>query len=181
MYKFAPKEEIPLDTNVPEALPNIIIPSDVPIFPPGGLYPGLDPRSVPSMLGAAGIPELPGYSDTGSAWPVYSSALPVVSGYGGTSRSGELVVRILCPSNTIGRVIGKGGSSIKNVRQASGACVDVDDTKANRGECIITVTSTEVRVFLCPSFFFSVDFVFLYLYLKGQLDTESKTRNPLLK
>jgi poly(rC)-binding protein 2/3/4 len=143
MYKFAPKEEIPLDTNVPEALPNIIIPSDAPYFPPGGLYPGLDPRSVPSMLGAAGIPEFPGYSDTGSAWPVYSSALPVVSGYGGTSRSGELVVRILCPSNTIGRVIGKGGSSIKNVRQASGACVDVDDTKANRGECIITVTSTE--------------------------------------
>lgn len=172
MYKFGPKEEIPLDTNVPEALPNIIIPSDVPIFPSGGLYTGVDPRSVPPMLGAAGIPELQGYPDAGSTWPVYSNPLPLVSGYGGTSRPGELVVRVLCPSNTIGRVIGKGGSSIKSVRQASGACVDVDDTKANRGECIITVTSTEVCLFFVLHLY--IRSFFLYLHLKGS----SRTLNP---
>ncbi|KAA8519470.1 hypothetical protein F0562_013726 [Nyssa sinensis] len=147
MYKFTPKEDIPLDTTIPEAPPSIIIPSDVPIYPAGGLYPSVDPivpsRSGPSVLGATHVPELSGYADTGSTWPVYSSALPVVSAYGGASRTEELIIKVLCPFDKIGRVIGKGGSSIKSVRQASGARVEVDDTKADRVECIITVTSTE--------------------------------------
>ncbi|THG04273.1 hypothetical protein TEA_030080 [Camellia sinensis var. sinensis] len=88
------------------------------------------------------IPRHQWYADAGSTWPVYSSALPVVSGYGGTSRSEELIVRVLCPSDMIGRVIGKGGGSIKSVRQASGARIEVDD-KADRDECIISITSTE--------------------------------------
>ncbi|KAK3041177.1 hypothetical protein RJ639_028656 [Escallonia herrerae] len=147
MYKFTPKEEIFLDTSVPEVPPSIIIPSDVPVYPAGGLYPSLDSvvssRSLPSILGATHIPELQGYAEAGNTWPVYSSALPVVSGYGGASRSEELTVRVLCPFNKIGRVIGKGGSSIKSVRQASGARVEVDDTKADRDECVITIISTE--------------------------------------
>ncbi|KAK9268242.1 hypothetical protein L1049_010685 [Liquidambar formosana] len=147
MYKFTPREEIPLDTNVPEAPPSIIIPSDVPIYPAGGFYPSADsivtPRSGPPVIGATHVPELQGYGDTGSTWPVYSSALPVVSGYGGASRSEELVIRVLCPFDKIGRVIGKGGGSIKSVRQASGARIEVDDTKDDRDECLITVTSTE--------------------------------------
>ena len=153
MYKFTPKEDIPLDTNVPEAPPSIIIPSDVPIYPSGGFYPSVDPivhsRSFPPILGATPVTELPGYADKGSTWPVYSSALPVVSGYGGTSRSEELIVRVLCPSDKIGRVIGKGGGSIKSVRQASGARVEVDDATADRDECIITITSTEVWLSCC--------------------------------
>ncbi|KAK2998872.1 hypothetical protein RJ639_021142 [Escallonia herrerae] len=147
MYKFTPKEEIFLDSSVPEVPPSIIIPSDVPVYPAGGLYPSLDSvvssRSLPSILGATHIPELQGYAEAGNTWPVYSSALPVVSGYGVASRSEELTVRVLCPFNKIGRVIGKGGSSIKSVRQASGARVEVDDTKADRDECVITIISTE--------------------------------------
>lgn len=144
MYKFSPREEIPLETSVSEAPPpSIIIPSDVSIYPATNFYqnssdPLLTPRSVPPVL-----PELHGYGDAGSTWPVYSSALPVVSGYGGASHSEELIVRLLCPFDKIGRVIGKGGSSIKGVRQASGARVEVDDTKNGRDECIITVTATE--------------------------------------
>ena len=91
MYKFTPREVIPLDTIVPEAPPNIIIPSDVPIYPAGGFYPSADSivsaRSVPLVLVATHVPELRGYSDMGSTWSVYSSNLPVVSGYG-ASRSG---------------------------------------------------------------------------------------------
>lgn len=143
MYKFTPRENIPLDTTVAEAPASIIIPSDVPIYPAGGFYSSADPlpRSVPSVH----VSELQGYGDAGSAWPVYSSSLPLVSGYGGAaaSRSEELIVRVLCPFDTIGRVIGKGGSSIKSVRQLSGARVEVDDSKDNRDECVITVTSTE--------------------------------------
>ncbi|CDP18708.1 unnamed protein product [Coffea canephora] len=147
MYKFSPKEDIPLDTTIPEAPPSIIIPSNVPIYPAAGLYPSVDPivphRAVPSVLDPGHVPEFPGYTETGSTFPVYSSALPVVSGYGSDVKSEELTTRVLCPSSKIGRVIGKGGSSIKSVRQASGARIEVEDAKANRDDCLITVISTE--------------------------------------
>ncbi|KDP37996.1 hypothetical protein JCGZ_04639 [Jatropha curcas] len=147
MYKFNPKEEIPLETTVPEAPPSIIIPSDVSIYPPGGLYPNADqiapPRSVPPILSSTHMPELQGYGDTRNSWPVYSSTLPVVPSFGSDLRSEELIIRVLCPFDKIGRVIGKGGGTIKSIRQASGARVEVDDTKADRDECIITVTATE--------------------------------------
>lgn len=145
IYKFAPKEEIPLDTTVPEVPPSIIIPADVPIYSAGGFYGGANPRGPPRSaphLTDVQAPELPvrGYADTGNMWPV------VVPSYGGVSRSEELTVRVLCPSDKIGRVIGKGGSTIKSVRQASGAQIDVDDTKPTKdkyNECLITITSTE--------------------------------------
>uniref|UniRef100_F6HRS6 Uncharacterized protein n=1 Tax=Vitis vinifera TaxID=29760 RepID=F6HRS6_VITVI len=96
MYKFTPREEIPIDTTIPEAPPSIIIPSDVPICPAGGFYPSADSivsaRSVPPILAATHVPELRGYSDMGSTW---------------------------------------GGSSIKSVREASGAHVEIDDTKTD--------------------------------------------------
>jgi predicted RNA-binding protein YlqC (UPF0109 family) len=149
MYKFTPREEIPLETTVPEAHQSIIIPSDVPMYPPGGLYQSADPiippRSLPQIIGATNIQDLQGYADTGNTWPIYSSALPVVSGFGGVSRSEELAVRVLCPFDKIGRVIGKGGGTIKSIRQASGARIEVDDTKNDRNECIITITATEVQ------------------------------------
>ncbi|KAF9588999.1 hypothetical protein IFM89_017678 [Coptis chinensis] len=145
MYKFSPKEEIPLEASISDAAPSIIIPSDMPIYPTAGFYPGADTlvppsRSVSSLLGAA---DLHGYPDLGGAWPLYSPGIPMVSGLGGSARSEELIIRILCPHDQIGRVIGKGGSAIKTVRQESGARVEVDDTKGNREECLITVTATE--------------------------------------
>lgn len=147
MYKFTPREEIPLETSVPEAPPSIIIPSDVPIYPHGGLYQSTDPiippRSLPQIIGATNVQDLQGYADTGNTWPIYSSALPMVSGFGGASQSEELAVRVLCPFDKIGRVIGKGGGTIKSIRQASGARIEVDDTKNDRNECIITITATE--------------------------------------
>lgn len=149
MYKISPKEEISLDVTVPELPSNIIIPSDMPIYPAGSFYPSADAlmsshSSLPPVIGAtAQPPVLHGYTDTSGAWPMYPSAVPVVSGYAASSRSGELVVRVLCPRGAIGRVIGKGGSSIKSVRQASGASVEVDDAKGETKECVITVTSTE--------------------------------------
>lgn len=159
MYKFGPREDISLDTAVPEAPPRIIIPSipsDVPVYPPGGLYPASDPivtpRAVPQIIGATNVPDLQGYADAGNSWPMYSSALPVVSGVG-ASRSEELIVRMLCPSDKIGRVIGKGGSTIKSMRQASGARIEVDDSKANYDECLIIITTTEVQYLSLLHFF----------------------------
>ncbi|KAL6197415.1 hypothetical protein ACLB2K_033024 [Fragaria x ananassa] len=147
IYKFPAREEISLDTTVPEAHPSIILPSDMSIYQSGGLYNPADPiipsRSLPPLLNATHVPDLQGYADTGNAWPIYSSALPLVSGFSVAPRSEELIVRVLCPSDKIGRVIGKGGGTIKSIRQTSGARVEVDDTKDDRDECMITVTSTE--------------------------------------
>ncbi|KAF6167518.1 hypothetical protein GIB67_031719 [Kingdonia uniflora] len=146
MYKFSPKEAISLDSNSAEAPPSIIIPSDVPLYPASGFYAGANSIVPPSrsVIGStAHVPEFEGYMDKGSTWPMYSSGLPIISGYGAPSRSEELVLRMLCPSNKIGRVIGKGGVVIKSVRQESGAVIEVDDTKDRRDECVITITSTE--------------------------------------
>jgi len=150
MYKFSPKEDIPLDTTVPETPHSIIIPSELPIYPPGGLYPASDPiiqpRSFPQLIGATTMQDLHGgYADTGNTWPLYSSPLPVVSSLG-ASQSEELIVRMLCPSDKIGQLIGKGGGTIKRMRQASGARIEVDDSKARHDECLITVTATEVII-----------------------------------
>lgn len=144
MYKFSPKEEISLETAVGEFPPSIIIPSDVPIYPSSNFYHSSDalvapPRPMSSIIGGTqSVSDLHGYPDT-----LYSSTIPVLSGYGAPSRSEELVVRVSCPSDKIGRVIGKGGSTIKTLRQSSGARIDVDDTKKKTEDCIITVTSTE--------------------------------------
>ncbi|KAL4392807.1 hypothetical protein AHAS_Ahas03G0382000 [Arachis hypogaea] len=153
MYKFGPKEDISLDTSVPEAPPSIIIPSELPIYPPGGLYPVSDPiippRSLPQILGATNMRDVHGYADAGNTWPIYSSALPAAPGAlpaasgVGASRSEELVIRMLCPSDKIGRVIGKGGSTIKSMRQAIGARIEVDDSKAKHDECLIIITTIE--------------------------------------
>ncbi|KAK9747590.1 hypothetical protein RND81_02G002100 [Saponaria officinalis] len=145
IYKFAAKEDIPLDTSVPEMAPSIIIPADLPIYPTSGFCSGADPivpsRSAPSLIDTL-APEhsLSGYGDTGSMWPL------VVPNYGGDSQSEELTIRVLCPPDIIGRVIGRGGSTIKSVRQASGAHIEVDDTKGTKDkhkQCVITITSAE--------------------------------------
>lgn len=152
MYKFPPREEIPLDTNVNEHPPSIIIPSDVSLYSAGGLYqsadPILPPRSIPPMLGAQHVQDLHDYPDTGNSWPMYSSSLPVVSGISSLPPSEELVVRVLCPLDNIGRVIGKGGGTIKSIRQACGARVEVDDSKRDCDECVITIASLEVLFLL---------------------------------
>lgn len=148
MYKFSPKEEISLETSVSEIPPSIIIPSDVPVYSAGGFYPSVDsfvpPRSGLSAIGTTPHPpDLSGLTNAASSWPIYPSALPVVSGFSSSSRSEELILRVLCPSDKIGRVIGKGGSTIKSIRQESGSRIDVDDTKGETEECVITVSSTE--------------------------------------
>ena len=63
---------------------------------------------------------------------------------------------MLCPSDKIGRVIGKGGSTIKSMRQASGARIEVDDSKANYDECLIIITTTEVHYLSLLHFFFLI-------------------------
>ena len=90
------------------------------------------------------LQDLQGYADIGTTWPLYSFAFLLVSGFGGVSQIEELVLRVLCPLDKIRRVIGKGGNPIKGIRQVNGARIEVDDTRGDRDECIVTITTIEV-------------------------------------
>ncbi|KAJ3681374.1 hypothetical protein LUZ60_015863 [Juncus effusus] len=133
MYKFPPKEEIHLEASMNEAPPNIIIPSDLPLYPPpGGFYPPPEPGRP--VLGNP-LSEIPPFPD--------SSAGIYPPNYVGPARSEEMVVRVLCPKDKIGRVIGKSGGTIKHIRQMSGARIDVEDNLKDMDGSLITVVSTE--------------------------------------
>lgn len=121
------------------------------------MYPNLDPivasGSIPPLLSARQLTGAQGFKEKAGVWPIYSSGLPVVSGFGVSSKSEELIIRVLCPFDKIGRVIGKGGSTIKSIRQDTGARIEVDDNKTDRDDCLITVTASEVSCsFLAFSF-----------------------------
>ncbi|KAL7091388.1 hypothetical protein ACP275_12G102600 [Erythranthe tilingii] len=61
----------------------------------------------------------------------------------------EFAVRLVCRTENIGAVIGKGGAVIKQIRQESGAFVKVDSAGADGDDCIISVSSKEM--FEAPS------------------------------
>ncbi|KAJ4772526.1 RNA-binding KH domain-containing protein [Rhynchospora pubera] len=137
MCKFLPKEEIPLEASLPQDLqPSIIIPSDVPVYPSGGFYQPTDPARpglTPHMA------ELPPFPDT--AGGLFAPPVPVATMP--PTRTEELLLRVLCPRNKIGRVIGKGGSTVKSIRQSTGARIDVDDNYKEVDASLITVVSAE--------------------------------------
>lgn len=58
--------------------------------------------------------------------------------------SKEFFLRIICPTENIGGVIGKGGVIINQIRQESGAAIKVDSSAAEGDDCIISVSAREV-------------------------------------
>ncbi|XP_013620913.1 PREDICTED: KH domain-containing protein At4g18375 [Brassica oleracea var. oleracea] len=125
MYKTNPREQIPLDsTTVQDTPASVIVPSDLSSY----VY---HSAGVPTFVNAS---EFQGFAETTS---------PASHGFGGSPGSKELVLKVLCPVSRIGRVIGREGSTIKGMREASGSRIEVN--KANHGddECVIIVTATE--------------------------------------
>ncbi|CAK9136319.1 unnamed protein product [Ilex paraguariensis] len=55
----------------------------------------------------------------------------------------EFSLRLVCPTENIGGVIGKGGGIIKQIRQESGASIKVDSSNAEGDDCIIAVSAKE--------------------------------------
>uniref|UniRef100_K3YGQ4 K Homology domain-containing protein n=1 Tax=Setaria italica TaxID=4555 RepID=K3YGQ4_SETIT len=149
LYKYPSKESIPLETSVPEPTPSIMVPSELPVYPASNFYSAPDlaiPSGHPSLsiLGSTPhVPELTLSADGHGRLPVYQSVLPIIPTYSTPKCSGELEFRVLCPGNKIGLVIGRAGSTIKSIRQESGARIDVDDAKNDKEESIINITSTE--------------------------------------
>jgi len=150
LYKYPSKENIPLETSVPEPTPSIIVPSELPVYPASNFYSAPDaaiPSGHPSLSILGSTPHVPELlsADGHGRLPIYQSVLPIIPAYSTPKCSGELEFRVLCPGNKIGLVIGRAGSTIKGIRQGSGARIDVDDAKNDKEESIITITSTEVR------------------------------------
>jgi poly(rC)-binding protein 2/3/4 len=65
------------------------------------------------------------------------------------SSAKEFSLRLLCAPANVGGVIGKGGGIIKQLRQESGASIQVNSSGAE-DDCIITVSAKEVCSFSCP-------------------------------
>ncbi|VAI40294.1 KH domain-containing protein At4g18375-like [Triticum dicoccoides] len=152
LYKCPSKENISLETSIDEHPPTIILPSELPVYPASSLYSVSDASMSSghpslSILGARSrgshVPEFTVPTDAHGGLPIYQSMVPAIPAYNTPKCSGELLVRVVCPGDKIGLVIGKGGMTIRNIRKESGASVDVDDAKNDKEESIITISSTE--------------------------------------
>lgn len=148
MYKTSPREQIPLDsTTVQETPASVVVPSDLSsyVYPQTGLYTNHDPAlhhraGVASFVNAS---DFQGYAAETTANSMHVTS-PVSHGFGGSSGSEKLVLKVLCPVSNIGRVIGKEGSTINGMREASGSRIEVNKAKHGDDECVILVTATEV-------------------------------------
>uniref|UniRef100_A0A0C9RWN6 TSA: Wollemia nobilis Ref_Wollemi_Transcript_8244_2694 transcribed RNA sequence n=1 Tax=Wollemia nobilis TaxID=56998 RepID=A0A0C9RWN6_9CONI len=126
-----------------------------PLFSSVNLLPQGNPIWSHQNVGApvVGIgPPMPlfgGYgSEAGSAWGMNSSAFTALPSFGGPSRregdkGQEVVLRVLCPNDRVGGVIGKSGSTINQIRQDSGASIKISDTMPESDETEIVVSASE--------------------------------------
>lgn len=78
----------------------------------------------------------------------YSGSLPGRFSGRRTGNDGEITeefsMRVLCPANKIGFVIGKGGASVRQLEQQTGARIQVEDGSPESEMRIIQVSSKEV-------------------------------------
>lgn len=58
--------------------------------------------------------------------------------------SKEFSLRLICPTENIGGVIGKGGAIINQIRQETKAAIKVDSTAPEGDDCLINISSKEV-------------------------------------
>ncbi|XP_073303202.1 KH domain-containing protein At4g18375-like isoform X2 [Primulina huaijiensis] len=56
----------------------------------------------------------------------------------------EFSLRLVCPTENLGAVIGKGGAIIKQIRQESGAFIVVNSAGADGDDCVISVSAKEM-------------------------------------
>eukprot|EP00249_Psilotum_nudum_P018423 c26796_g2_i1 orf=228-1925(+) len=108
------------------------------IPPAGGPIMGLR-HSIPSLGGLGG-------GEVGNTWS-FGSSLPVLSSVGTdvphVGGSEEFSIKVLCPNEKIGSMIGKGGNNIRKLREDTGAKIKIGDPISNSDERIIQISSTE--------------------------------------
>lgn len=153
LYKHPPKEQIPWSLILPATDQSSTVTAGVPAFPPANYLPPGDSLfahqnvGAPILSYASHLSGLGGYgSEAGSAWPLSNATLPILSKIGNSATkkgSEEFSIRVLCPSDKIGGVIGKGGNTIKTMRKDTGANIKVEDEQAESDERVIVVSATE--------------------------------------
>ncbi|CAI7824830.1 unnamed protein product [Closterium sp. NIES-54] len=118
-------------------------------FPPQHPPQGYSPYAVPQGYA-------PTSSPFGGAWGMGAGAAAGgAHGYGGMGGGGrggggagegaavEMELRVLCPADRVGIVIGKGGSRIKQIKEETGARVKVTEAVADCDERIVIIDAME--------------------------------------
>ncbi|XP_042501523.1 KH domain-containing protein HEN4-like isoform X2 [Macadamia integrifolia] len=120
---------------------NYSMPSGSPgFYPPGppmaNMLPQRNPMWSHRNSGAHGAPPMPWMGGYGSG---FNGVPPLNAG----EASDEFSMKILCAAGKIGGVIGKGGATVKQLQQETGANIQVDDTVPEGEERAIVVSSFE--------------------------------------
>lgn len=108
----------------------------------------LAPASVGGPM--MGLPPLAGgYGGmgVGSAWSLSPGVSMAPTGATAAQIEGapedELLIRVLCPNERIGSIIGKGGNVIRKMREETGAKIKVGDPVTDSDERVVEIYSTE--------------------------------------
>ncbi|CAK9169987.1 unnamed protein product, partial [Ilex paraguariensis] len=117
------------------------LPSVLPSVPPVAPMSYEQRAETGSGMGLLSSSSLYGYGslsvgdDGYGALSSYSSKL-----YGGLPPPSTL--EMIVPANAVGKVMGKGGANIENIRKISGAAVDISDSKSSRGDRVALISGT---------------------------------------
>ncbi|KAH9295681.1 hypothetical protein KI387_039269, partial [Taxus chinensis] len=144
LHENPPKERFPLNNPVAGFAQNPFVPSAGHLFSSANILPqGFAPVGFSSAA-------LGGYrGETGAPWGVGSAGLPGITGLGGPAQrrddgsAEEFSFQMLCRNERIGGVIGKGGSTINQIRHETGANIKVVDQESDCDERVILVSSKE--------------------------------------
>ncbi|KAJ7542078.1 hypothetical protein O6H91_07G013500 [Diphasiastrum complanatum] len=104
----------------------------------GGPLVGMPPQL--SSLGGLG-------ANTGAGWQSGGPALPPAGAHLGRQGDGpeeELVIRILCPNDKIGSLIGKGGNIIRHIREETHAHIKIADAVPGSDERVVIISANEI-------------------------------------
>ncbi|XP_076915652.1 KH domain-containing protein At4g18375-like isoform X1 [Bidens hawaiensis] len=102
------------------------------------------PNVYPSGGSLMGAPQIMGLTPVAGGYGGYKGEGGFYPGPRGESPPREFCLRLICPTANIGGVIGKGGAAINQIRQETGATINVDSSKAEADDCIISISAREV-------------------------------------
>ncbi|XP_022993579.1 KH domain-containing protein HEN4-like [Cucurbita maxima] len=107
------------------------------VYPSGGSLVA-STHGAPIMGLASLVSPYGGYKGDSGNWSrsLYSAPREELS-------SKEFSLRLICPTENIGGVIGKGGAVINQIRQETKAAIKVDSSATEEDDCLINITSKE--------------------------------------
>ena len=126
-----------------------------PVLPPRGpAFPTVNPLYGMGNVGGGG-PPMSGFGiDSGPPWSMGSHSVPRPYPPHGLNplerhdlgKEEDFSIRMLCPNERIGMVIGKGGNAIRHLRDITNARIKVEDAVPDSDERVISISAAEVFV-----------------------------------